>query len=351
MGTTRGKYTGEKANARRIGQAARQAHIEALRKGEGVEELPEPLFPEVFEEIREIYWERLKSVPDPRSPTNRVYPLYPILHRIVAGFTGGNRYVGVLFPKKRRYAESGKRKLGALPTRKAVYTLLRRIDWAEANAILSPLWLRLGFAPDLVVRRKFRNPKAVLGEFREERKRAERERREKLAAGREAEERSKGMSAAEAKQSRIGKTEPVDSHKIPEKAKDGKAESKPVESIKIHHDLAVDGKVVKSSYNSGTTERFVHVTEIKVDDRDDRSRFIIGARPTELDGNGEWGAALSVLDALTPLPGDRAVVVSGDAGFCVEEFCAWLNEKGFFLPLPNKGKRRRPFRQGGGLGE
>ncbi|MCP4749802.1 MAG: hypothetical protein GY866_02825 [Proteobacteria bacterium] len=33
------------------------------------------------------------------------------------------------------------------------------------------------------------------------------------------------------------------------------------------------------------------------------------------------------MDALTPLPGDRAIVVGGDAGFCVEEFCEWLNEK------------------------
>ena len=106
MGTTRGKYTGKEANAGRIGQAARQAHIEALRKGEGVEELPEPLFPEVFEEIREICRERLKSVSDPRERKNRVYPLYSILHRTVSGFAEGNRHIGVLFPKKRTNAET-----------------------------------------------------------------------------------------------------------------------------------------------------------------------------------------------------------------------------------------------------
>ena len=224
---------------------------------------------------------------------------------------------------------------------------MRRIDWAEANAILSPLWLRLGFAPDLVVRRKFRDPKAVLGEFGEERKRAERERREKLAAGREAEERSKGMSAAEAKRSKRVKPIRIDAIN---KAENSERQGGPRATV-ARYDLAIDGKVVKASYDNGAEERVVHVTEIKLDENSSRSRFIIGARPTKLDGNGEWGAALSVLDALTPLVGDRAIVVSGDAGFCVEEFCAWLNEKGFFLPLPNKGKRRQSFRQGGGLGE
>ncbi|MCP4670881.1 MAG: hypothetical protein GY857_06210 [Desulfobacula sp.] len=112
------------------------------------------------------------------------------------------------------------------------------------------------------------------------------------------------------------------------------------QSIAIQHDLVIDGKVVKASYNNGVKERFVHVTEIRQDENDNRSRFIIGVQPTVLDRNGEWGAAVSILDALTPLPGDRVIVVSGDAGFCVEEFCEWLNEKGFFLPLSDKGKRR-----------
>jgi len=102
----------------------------------------------------------------------------------------------------------------------------------------------------------------------------------------------------------------------------------------------IDGKVVKASYNSGVKERFVHVTEIKTNKEKGRSRFIIGAQPRVLDRNGEWGAALSVLDGLTPLPNDKVVVISGDAGFCVEEFCQWLTEKGFFLHLSNQGKRR-----------
>jgi hypothetical protein len=33
--------------------------------------------------------------------------------------------------------------------------------------------------------------------------------------------------------------------------------------VEIHHDLVIDGKVVKASYNSGAKERIVHVTEIK----------------------------------------------------------------------------------------
>ena len=97
---------------------------------------------------------------------------------------------------------------------------------------------------------------------------------------------------------------------------------------------------MKASYNAGVKERVVHVTEIKKDENDNRIRFIIGAYPTVLDRNGEWGAAVSVLDALTPISGDRVILISGDAGFCVEEFCKWLNEKGFFLHLPDKRKHR-----------
>ncbi len=110
-------------------------------------------------------------------------------------------------------------------------------------------------------------------------------------------------------------------------------------STGIQHDVVIDGKVVKSSYNTGARERFVHVTEIRSDENGSRSRFIIGARPTELDRNGEWGAAVSVLEALTPLPDDMVIVVGGDAGFCVEEFCRWLNAKDF-LHLPDQGERR-----------
>ncbi len=332
----RGKYTGEKSKDRRKKQTQRQQHIQAIKGGAAIEELPEALVPEVFSDIKEIYWESLKSVPDPRNPAKRVYPLYLIFHRIISGFLEGNKYIGVLFPKKRIRVEAGKKKLGTLPTRKVVYGLLRKIDWSETNEVLAPLWKQLGFTPDLVVRRKFRNPRAVLDEFRSERESAELEKRKKLTAEREAEARSKGMSAAKAKQSGTSKPKKqgISKEPIPSATQDSYT------PIAIQHDLVIDGKVVKASYNSGVKERFVHVTEIRQDKNDNRSRFIIGAYPTELDRNGEWGAALSILDTLTPLPGDRAIIVSGDAGFCVEEFCEWLNEKGFFLPLPDKGKRR-----------
>ena len=56
----------------------------------------------------------------------------------------------------------------------------------------------------------------------------------------------------------------------------------------------------------------------------------LGTRETQLDPNGEWGAALSVLDALVPLPQQGDILVSGDAGFRVREFCKWLTVVGFF---------------------
>ncbi len=197
----RGRYTGEKAKERRERQAKRQQHIQLIKNGEVEEELPGPLVPEVFSDIKEIYWKSLKSVADPRNPDKMIYPLYLILHRIISGFVDGNKYIGVLFPKKRVKVEAGKKKLGALPTRKVVYGLLRRIDWAAANETLAPLWETIGFTPDLVVRRKFRNPREILDEFQNERESDEIEKRRKLAAERESEERSKGMSAAKAKQS------------------------------------------------------------------------------------------------------------------------------------------------------
>src|SRR3989339_899533 len=146
----RKKYTGEKAEKRREKQAERQKHIQAIYDDRVIEELPEVLLPDVFSDIKEIYWTRLKSVPDPRNPDNRVYPLHLILHRIISGFIEGNKYIGVLFPKKRMNVEPGKKKLGALPTRKAVYSLLRRIDWTQANEVLAPLWDRLGYTPKLI---------------------------------------------------------------------------------------------------------------------------------------------------------------------------------------------------------
>lgn len=331
----RRKYTGEQAKKRRESRSRRQDHIQAIHDNTATEELPEALVPEIFLDIQSVYWDRLKSIPDPRRPDNRVYPLALILHRVISGFIEGNRYIGVLFPKKRMNVESGKKKLGALPTRKAVYSLLRRIDWPKANEVLAPLWERLGYAPNLIVRREFRHPKAILDEFRESQRRAERERRAKISAQQEAGERSKGMSAARAK--RCGPMKPA-GEDAPKR--DVADELNPTSrTTGIQHDLVIDGKVVKSSYNSGVKERFVHVTEIRSDEKDNRCRFIIGTQPTELDRNGEWGAALRILDALTPLSGDRVIVVSGDAGFCVEEFCEWLDAKGFFLPLPDKGKR------------
>jgi len=343
----RKKYTGEKARHRKQRRAERGNHIRAIRDNKVEEDLPEPLLPDVFSDIRETYWDALKSVPDPRSPHHRVYPLHRILHRVVSGFVGGNRHIGVLFPKRRANAEPGKRKLGALPTRKAVYTLLRRIDWERANEALAPLWERLGYAPDLVVRRKPRDPKTIPGEFREKQRQAEFERLKRISEEREAAERAKGMSAAKAK--RGGPAKRAGGNAPKEDASTGEA-PKGTDSVErrqappptgIRHDLLIDGKVVKSSYNSGVKERFVHVTEVRADENDGRRRFIIGARPTELDRNGEWGAAPGILDALTPLPGDRVVLVGGDAGFCVEEFCEWLNANRFFLPLSDKAERRR----------
>lgn len=329
------KYTGEKAKHRKERQAKRQRHIQALRDHDVSEELPEILLPEIFLDLSATYWDCLKTVPDPRSPDKRVYPLYLILHRVIAGFLAGNQYIGVLFPTKRHHIEPGRKKLGELPTRKTVYTLLRRIDWARTNAVLAPLWDRLGYTPDLVVRREFRNSRQVLDEFREEQKRAELDRRRAVRQEHESRMRTEGMSAARAKRSGSVKPRPKGPGPQPEPI-GTKGVSGPIVS---HHDLVMDGKVVKATYNGGVKERVVHVTEIRTDEKDNRSRFIIGAYPTQLDRHGEWGAAVSILDALTPLSGDKVILVSGDAGFCVEEFCHWLNEKGFFLPFPDQVQR------------
>jgi hypothetical protein len=64
---------------------------------------------------------------------------------------------------------------------------------------------------------------------------------------------------------------------------------------------------------------------IEVDEEGFRSRFIIGNRPTQKNRKGEWGAALSILEGLIPLPQNCRVLLSGDAGFCVEEFCSWIS--------------------------
>lgn len=333
MRQTRGKYTGEKIKARKERQSLRSRHIEAIQNNEIEEEIPEPLFPKVFQDIQATYWEVLKHIPDPRDPKRRVYPLYLILHRIIAGFIGGNKYIGVLFPKKRATVVPGKTQLGALPTRKTVYELLRQIDWTSANETLSPLWEKLGHTPNLIVRRNPKNPKIIQQESQIKRDFADQKRRKEITDRREAEERNKGMSAAKAKNPKRNLPDPVKLKVAPE-------EISVPDVVKTQHNLVIDGKVVRASYNNGVQERFVHVTEIKSDENENRSRFIIGTRPTELDRNGEWGAAMSILETLTPLPGDISIIVSGDAGFSVEAFCEWLTENGFFLLVQDKTKRR-----------
>lgn len=195
------KHTGDTDGHRQEKHENRQSHIQGLLENRIAEELPDLLVPEVFKGIQDTYWDCLKSIPDPRNPEKRVYPLHLILHRVISGFIDGNKYIGVLFPTKRIQVEAGKKKLGSLPTRKAVYTLLRRIEWSKANEILAPLWDILGHTPNLVVRREFRNPKVILDEFREEQKQKKMERSSKLRAEREAIEAKQGMNAAKAKQS------------------------------------------------------------------------------------------------------------------------------------------------------
>ena len=95
-------------------------------------------------------------------------------------------------------------------------------------------------------------------------------------------------------------------------------------------DLLMDGKVMRASYNTSTKERFVHVTHVIQGQAQEPQRFIIGVQATEKDRNGEWGASLSILDALTPLPELQHVLVSADAGLCVEKYAKWLSVSGFF---------------------
>lgn len=192
----RKKYTGEKAGHRKNRQTERQRHIPAIQNNEAVEELPEALLPDIFSGIQEIYRESPKAVPDPGMPAERVYPLHLIPHRIISGFISGNKYIGVLFPTKRINTEACKKKPGALPTRKAVHTLLRRMNRAEAGEITAPLRSRPGYTPDLIVRREFGNPGEIPDEFRDKQKQAETEKRKRLHEECEAAERLKGMSAA-----------------------------------------------------------------------------------------------------------------------------------------------------------
>ena len=59
-------------------------------------DLSEPLVPEQSQGIQMTYWTYLKAVPDPQSSDHVVYPLYWILHGIVAGLLGGARSMGKL---------------------------------------------------------------------------------------------------------------------------------------------------------------------------------------------------------------------------------------------------------------
>lgn len=334
------RRTGEISSYRRERSELRVIHKKELRDGSFEEALPSALAPELFSEIVEIYWNCLRSVKDPRDESSRIYPLDLILHRIVSGLLSGTQYIGVLFPRKQRERDPEmRRQLGALPTRPAVYSLLRRIDWDEANVVLAPLWERLGYVPALVVQRKLRDPQVILAEFRSEQRRLDTACGQPLPPEREATERFQGMSATVAKPGGSPKAE----RDLPkrevivsvEKQPHTTAESAPTTPRLVQEphrvDLLLDGKVVKASYNMEVQERFVHVTHTQVDADGKRQRHIVGARETQRDRHGEWGAGLSVLDALLPLPQQSAILVSGDAGFCVREFCKWLTVMGFFF--------------------
>lgn len=110
----------------------------------------------------------------------------------------------------------------------------------------------------------------------------------------------------------------------------------------VRPDLLGDGTVVKASYNTGCQERFVPVTAVASTGAGERQRFILGARPTVRDRHGEWGAAVSLLAALTPLPPHTHVRMRGDAGLCGEEFAAWWS-------TPSFGSRLRSKKNAGGI--
>lgn len=206
MGRLKGvKQTGEVAKCRKAAKAKRESHKQAILTGT-VRDASEPLIPEIFNEIKELYWECLKSVPDPRRSGQTIYPLYLILHRIISGFLGGTHYIGVLFPKS--HTAGSDRTLGALPTRPVVYKLLRRIDWYEVNRLFSPLWEYLGYSPDLIIRNDLKDPREIIEVFKRSQKEAEAKRNIEFKARLKEEEREKkGLSAAQAK--RIYRGNPV----------------------------------------------------------------------------------------------------------------------------------------------
>lgn len=204
MGRLRGvKQTGEVIKKRKKNQERRKHHKEAIIK-RSVEEEVEALVPEVFEDIRNTYRECLKSVPDPRCESKTVYPLNLILHRVISGFLKGSRYIGILFPikhgKESRESEGGN-KFGALPTRNAVYKILKRINWQVANVKLAPLWERLGYEPDLTQKRDINDPVAIINKFKVQKKEEEENRLASIKAKQKENENTQGMSAAKVKRS------------------------------------------------------------------------------------------------------------------------------------------------------
>ncbi len=195
------KYTGEATKKKREGQQRREAHKKAIIKGE-INDLPEQLTPKEFETIREIYWECLKAVEDPRQQSKVVYPLWLILHRIISGLLGGAQHITPLFPAKHRGGKSPRHTLGDLPTQPAVNNLLRRIDWQAAQVVLAPLWDHLGFEQSLIIRKQMREPNEIIEEFNKQKQSRLTRKAAQDAAYREAKEaehRTQGMSAAQAK--------------------------------------------------------------------------------------------------------------------------------------------------------
>jgi len=171
MGRLKGvKQTGEVAKYRKTSAQNRENYKKSIISGEVNSHLPELIFPEIFKDIREAYWECLKKVPDPRNPKRAIYPLHLILHRIISGFIGGTKHIGILFPKRHQKSTDKTRSLGALPTRSTVYELLKIIDWQEANIALSSLWKILGYEPNLIVERKFKDPKDIIDNFKSNQK-------------------------------------------------------------------------------------------------------------------------------------------------------------------------------------
>lgn len=102
----------------------------------------------------------------------------------------------------------------------------------------------------MIVRREFRNPREIVSGFREERNQAEAEKRKRLREEYEAKKRSEGMSAAEAKRSVSAKPANEDIPRKPEASECGRFP----EPIVAHHDLVIDGKVVKETERSLSAE-------------------------------------------------------------------------------------------------